>query len=74
MKKIKLNSIERNTLNIREMNSVKGGEVVCGCGCQFELNGGSAFVDNAYANEAAGDIPSNSAVHILKDGSYVYLP
>ena len=74
MKKIKLNSIERNTLNTREMSSIKGGEVVYGCGCQFEGNGGSAFVDNAFANEDAHIVAPNSAVHILQDGSFVYLP
>ncbi len=45
MNKIKLNSFEKNTLSTREMSTLKGGEVVCGCGCQYEGNGGSVFVD-----------------------------
>jgi natural product precursor len=59
MKKIKLNALESQRLNNKEMNKVRGrGQ----CDCAYANSGGSSTGDNNAANEAAGkrsspDIP-----------------
>jgi natural product precursor len=54
MKKMKLNALENQSLNNKEMNAVRGGDG-CGCGCNYAgTEGGSSTSDNASANNAGG--------------------
>jgi natural product precursor len=56
MKKMKLNALESQSLNNKEMNAVRGGEPgdCCACGCNYANQGGSSTNDNARANAAGG--------------------
>jgi natural product precursor len=65
MKNIKLNALENQSLNNREMNKVRGGGDDCdeGCGscrcsCYYANNGGSSIDANADANATGGHLTS----------------
>lgn len=49
MKTLKLTQLEKNLLQEKEMENVKGGNT-CGCGCKYAGSGGSNTYDNANAN------------------------
>ncbi|MEG2336742.1 MAG: TIGR04149 family rSAM-modified RiPP [Bacteroidales bacterium] len=53
MKSLKLNKIEGNRLDKKEMNHLCGGNT-CGCGCLHENSGGSTRCANAAANFKGG--------------------
>ena len=53
--KIKLNHLNDDELKNREMNSLRGGERVCGCGCIYEHQEGSTTMYNGLANVEVGD-------------------
>lgn len=62
LKKIKLNFLSDVDLQDREMNTLKGGDRVCGCGCPYENNGGSTTFYNGTANVKIGDEGGTSTV------------
>ena len=49
MSKIRLDTLEKNQLDTRAMNAVKGGKT-CGCACAYENTGGSSSSQNEDAN------------------------
>ncbi|MDR1581880.1 MAG: TIGR04149 family rSAM-modified RiPP [Prevotellaceae bacterium] len=51
MKNMKLNALENQSLNNKEMNATRGG---CGCACAYANNGGSSTGANNSANAAGG--------------------
>jgi natural product precursor len=54
MKNMKLNALENQNLNNKEMNAVRGGDGCC-CGCNYQgQQGGSSTADNNSANTAGG--------------------
>ena len=55
MRKIRLDTLEKNQLDARAMNAVKGGNI-CGCACAYEDRGGSSTTDNSNANIAENKI------------------
>lgn len=55
LSKIKLNHLNDDELKNREMNNLRGGERVCGCGCNYEDKQGSTTLYNGLANIAVGD-------------------
>lgn len=55
MRKIRLDTLEKNQLDARAMNAVKGGNI-CGCACAYEGKGGSDTEDNSNANIAENKI------------------
>ncbi len=52
MKNLKLNVLEAQNLNNKEMNALRGGS--CCCGCNYANRGGSSTGDNNSANTAGG--------------------
>lgn len=51
MKTLKANRIEKEILSNKEMNLVRGGEIVkCECSCYYADKGGSSTMDNGMAN------------------------
>lgn len=72
MKSLKLNKIEGNCLEKRELVDIKGGHTMvvgnciitysCSCGCQYENRGGSSTNANMGANKASGLRGSNPTV------------
>jgi natural product precursor len=53
MKKVKLNALENQSLNNKEMNAVRGGADCC-CACAYANQGGSSTNDNGCANGKEG--------------------
>jgi natural product precursor len=53
MKNIKLNALENQSLNNKEMNVVRGGKECC-CACAYANQGGSSTNDNGCANGKGG--------------------
>ncbi len=53
MSKIRLDTLEKNQLDARAMNAVKGGKT-CGCACAYENTGGSSSSQNEDANFEKG--------------------
>lgn len=75
MKKIKLNTIERNKLNETEMSFAKGGvysTTNCGCTCRYANEGGSNEDTNGKANYVEGKhSPGMTQVtYTFPDGSF----
>lgn len=53
MNNLKLNKL--NHISEEMKNAVRGGvQVICGCKCQYENNGGSSKDNNGWANNAIG--------------------
>jgi natural product precursor len=70
IKSLKLNQIEKISLEEREMNTLLGGEC-CGCGC----HGPSSLEDNRNANWYAGYSQSQGGnVYCACWGDSEYLP
>ncbi|MEG1886437.1 MAG: TIGR04149 family rSAM-modified RiPP, partial [Alistipes sp.] len=63
MKNLKVNQIEKNRLDAKEMRAITGG-AMCGCGCKYANNQGSSTTDNANANMHLGLNPSDAKIHI----------
>ena len=70
MSKIRLDTLEKNQLDTRAMNAVKGGKT-CGCACAYENTGGSsssqnedANFDNALWSPDAGIRASNKSIRL----------
>lgn len=53
MSKIRLDTLEKNQLDARAMNAVKGGKT-CGCACAYVNTGGSSSSQNEDANFEKG--------------------
>ncbi|MDH6310614.1 natural product precursor [Dysgonomonas sp. PFB1-18] len=54
LKKLKLNSLALKSLTDIEMNELKGGYSICGCGCHYSSSGGSASAVNMCTNGSYG--------------------
>jgi len=54
LSQLKLNNIDFQNLESREMKEINGGYIVCRCGCCYEGDGGSSTLDNGEANANAG--------------------
>jgi natural product precursor len=69
MKNMKLNALENQSLNNREMNAVRGGDCtrVCSCSCYYANNNGSSINANGDANYGSGASGTDS-----KKGNAVY--
>lgn len=52
--RIKLNKLNREELDKREMKSLVGGTQDCGCGCNYEGYNGSSIQANLEANVKGG--------------------
>lgn len=62
MKKINLAQLEKQQLENKEMNVIKGGNGFCYCGCYYRNSpGGSSEAANYYANTAGGLISEEPA-------------
>ena len=67
--KIKLNALNQNELEKREMNSLKGGNC-CVCSCYYAGQGGSSNQANSGANHDNGlHSPNGCKGYLLCDGS-----
>jgi natural product precursor len=69
MKSLKLNNLEKNSLNEKEMSHITGGGA-CGCGCAYAHDGGSSTQDSGYANQADGlwsDVPLEDLTIFLEE-------
>lgn len=49
LKKLKLNQLNHAEMEDRTMNMLRGGNT-CGCGCNYEQDGGSSKADNYNSN------------------------
>jgi natural product precursor len=50
LSKLKLNVLNEQSLEERQMNALRGGDSVCTCSCYWANNGGSSSRDNSRAN------------------------
>ena len=72
MKSLKLNNLEKSSLNEKEMKHVTGGDsTICYCGCLYANQGGSSTVDNGCANSVHGretpDCPRDRLVAFMRE-------
>ena len=51
---LKLSQLAKKELMKKEMREIKGGDVVCGCGCCYANQGGASTLENGAANAQGG--------------------
>lgn len=75
--RIKLNKLNREELDKREMKSLVGGTQDCGCGCNYENYQGSSTQDNRDANIRGGKPYSGGGnlvcTTVAPNGDYLYV-
>lgn len=67
LSRLKLNALAESRLAEREMNALRGGECICGCGCLYADSGGADIMTN-YTSNIANRYHSSWNYYVYCDG------